>query len=1083
MKQRMLYLVLGLWFVSMQVFAGTNGGVTGTVKDADGKRLQGATVRVIGTTKGKITGKDGTFDIQNIPAGNYEIKITFTGLDSYEKKVTISADQTTNLGTITLRSKVVQTKEITVSADRLNNAEAKGISDKVNSETMQGTAGKESAQQVALTTTGVLSTGGGISIRGGRREDTKFLIDDQDVSDPISGGAGAAASATGDIKYAPTPSKAATAEVAVIRGNASAEYGGTTAGVVNQAVKTGRTDRYEGFLGWRTDVPSLWGSAKNGLKAKGTLENTIDFGLGGPVPGLEGTTFFISAKYYADQYRTVNTTNFLGSGIDAKDIVGNSLAQIPDANSQVRNITGRIPIKLTSDMRLQIGGSWGLTTLSTGDWGWLYAKTPAMVFQKNAQTNLNDTIMLSTVPISDAHQNVLNNSIYSYYLRLNQELSGTSFYEATISLNNNSTETSRRQLTLGKGSLVKNGVVLDPSAVTTSLDKPTFFGGYKVVAPADDYILSDLGDKLIAKPKGGQGDKVLDNYRALNGIVYLDNDPKRPFTAFVPSNLTGYIEDQADASSTNNPYGLTGIFSNAGGEGVEFRSASFMQFKGNYQNIQMFNDVKHVFQAGVDVRSYTIRRYQNQLPWSSNPFYDVYDDRFGGDIYSLYAEERAAGSEPKKSMIGSVYLTDQIQYKGINFTPGIRIDGFDPKTAYALDPTNITSTKKDATFKWQISPRLFVSYPISDRSFFTIAYGIYTQVPIFSSLYDNITSVIRRGNVIISNPDLQPERTNQYNVSYSTQLSDNFVFDVAAYYKDIYSLTGLTFVPDNRTPYSLVSNGEYGNVRGAEFSFRRTLANNFEFTLNYTLQYAVGTSSSVGTNYGIILASADPFTGQKIFPLTESPLDYDRRHRINFNGGFKFGNGEGPTIAGMKVLQNSLINLTGVFQTGQPYTLLDLKGNQAGDYNAERYPSLWDFDLRLSRRIMMSDIISSLGSTEIELYVDVINLFNRVEPILVYTRTKDPDNDGVSLYRQQGEFPSGPWYKSPDANNPASISVTQYDRLGNRLYNTNSDINKDGVVTQYEQYQMYLQYVNDAMKRKTNYQYPRQVYFGVNIRF
>ncbi|MFM8177902.1 MAG: hypothetical protein ACKOAG_01810, partial [Candidatus Kapaibacterium sp.] len=95
----------------------------------------------------------------------------------------------------------------------------------------------------------------------------------------------------------------------------------------------------------------------------------------------------------------------------------------------------------------------------------------------------------------------------------------------------------------------------------------------------------------------------------------------------------------------------------------------------------------------------------------------------------------------------------------------------------------------------------------------------------------------------------------------------------------------------------------------------------------------------------------------------------------------------------------------------------------------------------------------------------------------------DPDNDGVSLYRQQGEFPRDPLYSQADVNNPSSINLTQYDRLGNRLYSVNSDINKDGIVTQYEQYQMYLKYVNDAIKRRTNYQFPRQVYFGFNIRF
>ncbi len=1085
MKHRVMFIIIAILFASVHAFAGTNGSVAGVVKDNEGKRLKGAAVSVVGTKKGAYTKADGSFDIINIPAGNYELKITFTGLETVERKITISADQTTNVGSISLKSKDVVTKDVVVTAQRINDDKQVAVADKVSGEVMLRTAGKDNAQQIALTTTGVLSTGGGISIRGGRNTDTRILIDDQDVSDAISGGFGSAATSTGDLKYAPTTSRAATADVQVIRGNASAEYGQTTAGVINQTVKTGRTDRYEAFFGFKTDVPGLWGKSGNGLQALGMLENTFDFGLGGPLPGLDGSTFYMSVRYYSDNFRTVNSTNYLGDGLDARDIAGNSLGHIPGESSQVRNITGRLPIKLSSDMRIQFGGSWGLTSLSYAGWGWLYANAPSRTFEYNPSTGLNDTILYSTVPINRAHQNVANNFIYSYYARLNHELSTTSFYEATISFNNNVTENSRRFIPMGAGSKLVNGVPVDPSKVSTELPGPSFFSGYKVFTPTDDYVLQQRQfDQRLVRKSGDQGDKVVDNYTAIQGTVYLDNDRKRPFNAFVPSNLTGYIEEGTDASSTNNPYGLTGIFIGAGGGGFEFRSSSFIQAKSNYQNMIQLGDVKHVLQAGFDVRSFTVRRYSNSLPWSSNPFYDVYDDRFGGDIYSLFAEERELGSKPKQALMGSIFVSDQIQYKGINFTPGLRIDGFDPKTAYAIEPQSIQSSRVDASFKTQFSPRLFVSYPISDASFFTIAYGIYTQVPIFSSLYDNISSVLRRGNTIVSNPDLRPERTNQYNVSYSTQLSDDFALDVAAYYKDIYSLTGLVYVEDTRTPYSLVSNGEYGNVRGTEISLRRRLSNNFEFTLNYTLQYAQGTSSSVGSNYGIITAGSDPFTDKKIFPLVESPLDYDRRHRINFNGGLMWGAGEGPTIAGMKILELVNLNFTGVFQSGQPYTLLDLKGNQLGDFNGERYPSLWNIDCRISRRIPFKSIFGdSFGASDIEIFLDIINVFNRTEPILVYTRTKDPDNDGVSLYRQQGEFPSLPLYSRADENNPNSLALSQYDRLGNRLYSVNSDINKDGIVTQYEQYQMYLKYVNDAIKRRTNYQFPRQVYFGFNIRF
>ncbi len=64
--------------------------------------------------------------------------------------------------------------------------------------------------ETAVAKPGVLSTGGGIAIRGSRTAETKMLVDGQDVSDPIHGGFGTASTSTGDLRYAPSPAKAPT---------------------------------------------------------------------------------------------------------------------------------------------------------------------------------------------------------------------------------------------------------------------------------------------------------------------------------------------------------------------------------------------------------------------------------------------------------------------------------------------------------------------------------------------------------------------------------------------------------------------------------------------------------------------------------------------------------------------------------------------------------------------------------------------------------------------------------------------------------------------------------------------------------
>lgn len=140
--------------------------------------------------------------------------------------------------------------------------------------------------------------------------------------------------------------------------------------------------------------------------------------------------------------------------------------------------------------------------------------------------------------------------------------------------------------------------------------------------------------------------------------------------------------------------------------------------------------------------------------------------------------------------------------------------------------------------------------------------------------------------------------------------------------------------------------------------------------------------------------------------------------------------------------------------------------------------------MRLQRTLPLRELFGeSFGSSELIFFLDVFNLPNLTGPVSVYPRTGDPDNDGVSLYRQPGDFPAGPWYARPDPANPATIAQSQYDRTGKRLYTEAADLNRDGIVTQQEQFQSYLQYVNDAISRRPRYQFPRTVFFGVMLRF
>lgn len=77
--------------------AGIPGIIAGKVTDKDGKPVPGATVRVIGTTRGAITKLDSKYTVLNVPAGQYSVRVTAVGYNTVAKVVNLSADQTLDL--------------------------------------------------------------------------------------------------------------------------------------------------------------------------------------------------------------------------------------------------------------------------------------------------------------------------------------------------------------------------------------------------------------------------------------------------------------------------------------------------------------------------------------------------------------------------------------------------------------------------------------------------------------------------------------------------------------------------------------------------------------------------------------------------------------------------------------------------------------------------------------------------------------------------------------------------------------------------------------------------------------------------
>jgi len=73
----------------------SSGTLQGTVTSADGEfRFEGARVRILSTDRRTSTDRSGRFSFPGVPAGSYEIEVSYVGLPSQTESVIVQADQT-----------------------------------------------------------------------------------------------------------------------------------------------------------------------------------------------------------------------------------------------------------------------------------------------------------------------------------------------------------------------------------------------------------------------------------------------------------------------------------------------------------------------------------------------------------------------------------------------------------------------------------------------------------------------------------------------------------------------------------------------------------------------------------------------------------------------------------------------------------------------------------------------------------------------------------------------------------------------------------------------------------------------------
>lgn len=397
---------------------------------------------------------------------------------------------------------------------------------------------------------------------------------------------------------------------------------------------------------------------------------------------------------------------------------------------------------------------------------------------------------------------------------------------------------------------------------------------------------------------------------------------------------------------------------------------STLEFKGDLVwQIGMHNEIK----TGIQYKHHRLRLYNIYDPKRNFPYINDYR------------------TEPYEF---AAYIQDKIEFPFLVINLGLRFDYVHGNVTYRENPLE-TGTLINVKARSQLSPRIGIAHPISERTKLHFAYGHFFQNPDFQYLYENSQYDLNVREPLFGQPNLDAQRTTAYEVGLAHQFTEHIALNVTAYYKDVTGLIGTRYYfpfEDGRyTGYTLYVNEDYANMRGFEINFDMKPTNYFYGGFTYTFSVAKGNASSETEHY--------PGT-QKSTLLYY--LDFDKTHVFNASGTLRIPKGEGPMLLGMPLFERTDFSLIVRASSGYPYTP---GGRDIGFVvkNSLRQPGNYLVDLKINREIPLT------GGTYINVFTEILNLTNHRNIFYVYSDTGEPDvtfvdNASVEFMRNPSNF-------------------------------------------------------------------------------
>ncbi len=919
-------LLLGLLtlFTLTNLTLAASGKISGTIKDSKTHEpLIGANILIEGTQMGAASNIDGYYVILNVQPGTYTLRVSMVGYASAViENVRVNIDQTTNID-VMLEEKSIQTQEVVVIA-KTPIVQKDVAASRVNLNS------KEIANLPVSSVSAVVGLQAGIEsglvIRGGDPNETGFMVNGMMLNDsrdntPFTG-----------ISYT------SISEIQVQTGGFSAEYGNIRSGLVNVVTSEGSKDKYTFSMISQISPTSQkhFGISPNSIGSY-WIRPYVD----GPV-AMYGTQAINPAtgKSYWDAYTQLQypqwegwisyTNKLLKDGDPTNDLSPEAAQKLflwqhrKDPNivnpDYLVDATFGGPVPFVSE---QLGGLRFLASYRTMQNEYMIPLATPGEKDYTGQLKLTSDIgegkklMVQGLIAQVDATNSNNSGLPGYFTSAGGEasaLSQVSYIDARIFTNDYWAPTTKNIYSFG--------------GKFTQFLNPTSF--YEVQ-------LSTFTSKFSTNPG---------RLRDTSAIYLFGNN---------------YYTDEAPFGFITSP--STGIGSGLR-ESVGFSNSRDTSVIANYDlrfDIQSQLDKYNEVKAGAEF-NYT----DNNVNSGS---VDVYlpNGRFTSKWHTF-------------PIRGALYAQDKLEFEGMIATLGLRLDYSDPNDYWyqygtyplAFAPSeppidfDTVLTRIRTTKQLYLSPRLAISFPITDNSKLYFNYGHERQMPVPDDLY-----LIRRysdNNAVtrISNPNMALEKTIQYELGYEQNILDQLLVRLAGYYKDnsLQATTVNYLSSDGKVNYFSVQPNNYSDTRGFEATITKNRGNWIQGFINYT--YDVQTSG----NFGFAIYYQNPSLQRSYEATTRSyyqskpiPQPFARAN-IDLFTPSDFG----PVVGGNHLLGDWRFSFVGQWQSGEWLTWAGGGNNPAISNNVE-WTDYWNTDLRISK-------VMKIYGIDLEFFCQIYNLFN-----------------------------------------------------------------------------------------------------------